>query len=337
MIADYKEIANAIKKRQFAPIYFFDGDEGFYFDKLIQLFEEQVLTPAERDFNLSVLYGKDVSWKEVINTCRRFPMFSEYQVVILKDAASVSDFGELIAYVEQPSPTTILVLEYRNKKIDGKTKISKALKEKALCFTVEKLKDEAVPRWMQQFGQEIGFEIGPREAELLTLYLGNDLQKISNEIEKIRINVPSAKSLDGELIQKYIGISREYNVFDFPEAFSSGNKEKMYRMLSFFISSPKAAPMVLVTSSFFTHFFQLYRANFAQRLPEKDWGAAIGVSPYFAKNVVAKTRKWPQHKVEAILMVIAHYNAKAVGINSNESDAELLKEMIGKLELIEAA
>ncbi len=335
MVADYKQITESIKNRSYSPVYVLDGEEPYYFDKLIELFEEKILSPSEKDFNLSVLYGREVNWKEVINACRRFPMFAERQVVILKDAGSLSDFGELAAYFEQPSPTTILVVEYRNKKIDGKTKVSKIVKEHTVYFTAEKLKEEAMPAWIQRFGREIGFEIGDREAEMLTLYLGNNLQKITNEIEKIRINAPDEKSLSPALIQKHIGISREYNIFDFPEAFSTGNKDKLYRMLSFFITNAKAAPMVLVTASFYTHFIQIYKANHAAKLPEKEWGAAIGTSPYFAKNVMSKTRKWPLHKVEECLLIIAKFNARSVGIDSNDSDGELLKEMMGKLELIE--
>lgn len=335
MVADYKQITDSITNKNYAPVYVLDGDEPYYFDQLIGLFEERILSPSEKDFNLSVLYGREVNWKEVINVCRRFPMFAEYQLVILKDAGSLADFGELAAYFEQPSPTTILVVEYRNKKIDGKTKVSKIVKEHTAYFTAEKIKEEAMPSWIQRFGREIGFEIGDREAEMLTLYLGNNLQKITNEIEKIRINVPDEKSLSPALIQKHIGISREYNIFDFPEAFSTGNKDKLYRMLSFFITNAKAAPMVLVTASFYTHFIQIYKANHAAKLPEKEWGAAIGTSPYFAKNVMSKTRKWPLHKVEECLLIIAQFNARSVGIDSNDSDGELLKEMMGKLELVE--
>lgn len=335
MVADYKQIIDSIKNKNYAPVYVLDGEEPYYFDKLIDLFEDQILTPSEKDFNLSVLYGRDVNWKEVINTCRRFPMFAERQVVILKDAGTLAEFGEMAAYFEQPSPTTILVVEYRNKKIDGKTKVHKVIKEHCIYYTAEKVKEEAMPTWIQRFGKEIGFEIGDREAEMLTLYLGNNLQKITNEIEKIRINAPEEKSLSPALIQKHIGISREYNIFDFPEAFSTGNKDKLYRMLSYFLTNAKAAPMVLVTASFYTHFIQIYKANHAAKLPEKEWGAAIGTSPYFAKNVMSKTRKWPLHKAEECLQIIAQFNARAVGIDSSANDTELLKEMIGKLELVE--
>ena len=334
-MADYKQIVDSIKNKNYAPVYVIDGEEPYYLDKLMELFEDQVLSAAEKEFNLTVLYGRDTKWPEVVNACRRFPMFAERQLVLLKDAAAMPEFGELAGYFEKPSPSTIFVVEYRNKKLDGKTKIAKLVKDKTVYFNAEKIKEDAMPAWIKRFGQEVGFEIPDREADMLTMYLGNNLQKITNEIEKIRINVPEEKVLTAALIQKHIGISREYNIFDFPEAFSSGNKEKTYRMLSYFLTNAKAAPMVLITASLYTHFSQLYKANCASKLPEKDWAAAIGVSPYFVKNVMSKIRKWPLHKVEECLMTIAEYNAKSVGIDANTSDTELLKELIGKLELIE--
>lgn len=334
-MADFKQILDSIKNKTYAPVYVLDGEEPYYLDKLMTIFEDQILSPAEKEFNMTVLYGRDTRWQEVVNACRRFPMFAERQVVLLKDAAAMPEFGELLGYFQNPSPSTIFVVEYRNKKIDGKTNVAKFIKSNIVYFNSEKTKEEAMPAWIKRFGQEVGFEIPDREADMLTMYLGNNLQKIANEIEKIRINVPEEKVLSAALIQKHIGISREYNIFDFPEAFSSGNKEKTYRMLSYFLTNAKAAPMVLITASLYTHFSQLYKANYASRLPEKEWAGAIGTSPYYVKNVMSKTRKWPLHKVEECLITIAEYNAKSVGIDSTANDSELLKELMGKLELIE--
>lgn len=335
-MADFKQITDSIKNKNYAPVYVLDGEEPYYLDKLMTLFEEHILSPSEKEFNLTVLYGRDARWPDVVNACRRFPMFAERQVVLLKDAASLPEFSELAAYFEKPSPSTIFVVEYRNKKLDGKTKLAKFIKDNTVYFNSEKVKEDAMPAWIKRFGQEVGFDIQDREADMLTMYLGNNLQKITNEIEKIRINVPEEKVLSAALIQKHIGISREYNIFDFPEAFSSGNKEKTYRMLSYFMTNAKAAPMVLITASLYTHFSQLYKANYAGKLPEKEWAAAVGVSPYFVKNIMSKTKKWPLHKVEECLITIAQYNARSVGIDSGANDTELLKELMGKLELIEA-
>jgi DNA polymerase III subunit delta len=335
-VADFKQIIDTIRNKNFAPIYILDGEEPYYLDKLMDLFEETVLSPEERDFNLSVLYGRDVKAMDIISSCRRFPMFADRQVILVKDASAMTDFDKLEPYFLQPTPSTLLVIEYRNKKIDTRTKLGKMIKEKHVHFCSDKIKEEAIPNWIIQFGKELGFDIAHKEAEILTLYLGNNLQKIASEIEKIRINAPDEKILSGSLIQKYIGINRDYNLFEFPEAFSSGDKDKTYRMLSYFLENTKSSPMVLVTVSFYTHFIQLYKANFAAKLPEKEWASALGVNPYYVKNIVSKTRRWPLHKVEESLLLIAEYNAKCVGINSSESDTELLKEMMGKLELVES-
>jgi DNA polymerase-3 subunit delta len=168
----------------------------------------------------------------------------------------------------------------------------------------------------------------------LATYLGNDLQKIANEIEKVRINVPDEKHLTAELIQKYIGISREYNVFEFPEALTNGDKEKLYRMLAYFVANPKVAPMVLIIGSFYNQFNRLYQAHFLQGKPDKDVATALGTWPSKVREIMAIAAKWPLPKIEYSLMLLGEYSAKAVGIESNASDSELLKEMVGRLEAV---
>lgn len=337
MTAEYKKILQSINNKQYAAAYLIDGDEPYYLDLLVTLFEENILQPSERDFNLSVLYGKDVSWADVVNACRRFPMFAERQVVILKDAAALDSFNELAGYLEHPSPSTVFLMEYRNKKADARSKVVKLVKEKGLYYNSEKTREDQMPQWIQSYGSSIGFSIGQKESELLTTYLGNDLQKITNEIGKIRINVPNDKELTVALIQQYIGISREYNVFDLPDALTSGNKEKLYRMLAYFLANPKAAPMVLITASFYTHFNSLYKAHYAAQRPEKEWAEAIGVSPYRAKSIMTLARKWPLSKIEDCLLLLGNYNTYTVGIEHSSSDSQLLKEFIGKLELVAGA
>ncbi len=332
MTPEFKKIIQSLKLRQFAPVYLLDGEEPYYLDKLTSYFETEILPPAERDFNLIIIYGKDADWKDVLSSCRRFPMFAERQVVILKDAAQLRDLNELAAYINKPSPTTIFVIEHRFKKADGKTKLVKTAKEKGVHFTSDKIKDDAVPAWIQEYGKEIEFKIAEAEAQLLASYLGNDLQKIVNEITKVRINVPNEKELTSPLINKYIGISKEYNVFEFPETLVNGNLEKLYKMLAYFVASPKAAPMPLLIGLFYNQFNKLYIANFMKGKQDKDIAAAIGVSPFFVKNIMITAQKWPLARVERAIIILAKYSAMAVGIKNYESDdKELLKEMIGLL------
>lgn len=334
MVADFKKVLQTLEKRDYAPVYLIDGEEPFYLDMITEYFEDKILQPAERDFNLMVLYGKDVEWADVINACRRFPMFAERQVVILKDAAQMRTLNELAGYLENPSPTTVFLIEHRFKKVDGRGKLVKFAKEKGYYFTSEKIKDEQVPGWIQAYGKEIGFSVGERESQILATFLGNDLQKIANEIAKVRINTPNDTALTAEMIQKYIGISREYNVFEFPETLTNGDKDKLYRMLAYFIANPKSSPMPLLIGSFYSHFSKLYQACFLIGKPEKDASTALGTYPNRARQLIATAQKYSSHRIEACLLIIGKYSTKAVGIDSNTDDRELLKEMIGKMELI---
>lgn len=337
MNAEYKKIVQSVRMKQFAPVYLIDGEETYYLDKLTELFETAILTEAERDFNLTILYGKDAQWNDVLGACRRFPMFAEKQVVILKDAGSLrgSDdekgLNSLLSYVEKPSPATIFLIEHPFKKADTKTKFVKRVKEKGVHFTSEKVKEDNLPSWIEEFGRESGFIIERPEAEILASYLGADLQKISNEIEKIRINVPNEPKLTRDLIQKYIGISKEYNIFDFPNALTAHNPEKLYNMLTYFLANPKAAPMPLLVGTLFTHFNRMYMAHFVQGRSDKEVAAALGMSPWFVKDVLAAIPHWPLPRVERALMLLGIYSGKAVGINNTANDKELLKEMVGRI------
>lgn len=337
MTSDLKKLFQSLQQKQFAPFYLIDGEEPFYIDLITNFFEEQIVQPSERDFNLISIYGKDAEWADVVNACRRFPMFAERQVVILKDAAQMRTLNELAGYLESPAPTTVFLIEHRFKKTDGRSKLVKLAKEKGFYFTSDKIKDEQVPAWIQNYGVESGFHVGEREAQILATYLGNDLQKIVNEIEKVRINVPEEKALTGDLIQKYIGISREYNVFEFPAAFTTGNREKLYRMLSYFISNPKSAAMPLVIGSFYSHFNIIYQVHSMRGKNDREISTALKLYGDRQREVMTAAKNLPLQKLEQCLLILAAYSAKAVGVGSNASNSELLKEMIGKMELVATA
>jgi DNA polymerase-3 subunit delta len=333
MTAEYKKLLQSLQKKEYAPVYLTDGDESYYLDQITEYFEEKIIPPAERDFNLIVLYGKDSTWADVVNACRRFPMFAERQVVILKDAAQLKDFGNLAGYIEKPSPTTILLIEHRFKKADNRSKVVKLVKEKGIYFTSEKIKDDHVPAWIQAYGEQTGFRVGPREAEILSTYLGNDLQKITNEIAKVRINVPDEPALTAAMIQKYIGISHDYNIFEFAEALTGSDREKMFRMLAYFISHTQAVPMPLLIGSFYSHFSRLYQGCFLQGKPIGEAAKALGTFPKRAGEIIQTARRLSLPRIEYCLLLLGQYSTYAVGIDRNADGAELLKEMIGKMDM----
>lgn len=334
MSADVKKLFQSLEKKEYKPFYLVDGEEPYYIDQITTFFEEQILPPSERDFNLITLYGKDVEWADVVNACRRFPMFAERQVVILKDAAQMKSLNELAAYLRNPAPTTVLLIEHRFKKADGRTQVVKLAQEAKAYLTSEKIKDELVPIWIQNYGREIGFEVGEKEAQILATFLGNDLQKIANEIGKIRINVPEEQVLSPALIQKYIGISRDYNVFELPAVLTTRQKDKLFRMLTYFVANPKAAAMPLVVGSFYSHFNTLYQFNTLRGKPDKEISASLRIYGDRLKEIKAAAANMPQHKVEQCIMLLSTYSGKSVGVGANLDNSELLKEMIGKMDLL---
>lgn len=332
---DFKKLMQSLHSGKFDPVYLVDGEEPYYLDQITSFFEDRILQPHERDFNLTVVYGKDASWVDVMNACRRFPMFAEKQVVILKDAAQMKDLSELTPYVENPSPTTIFLIEHRFKKVDGRSKLPKVADKSGVYFTSNKLKESEIPSWIMGYCQSHGLTMQPQVAEMLAGYLGTDLQKISNEIEKVRLNLqPGETEITPALIQKYIGISKEYNVFSYPEALTGGNKELLYKMLGYFTANPKTAPPPLLVGVLYNHFERMYVQHFTAGKPPAEIVKMLNLkNEWSAKNYAGR----PQYSIrqcEACLTTLAEWSGKFVGINSNISDAQWLKEFTARIELI---
>lgn len=333
MSPDYQKILTSLKQQKYAPIYLVDGEEPFYLDRIVEAFEE-ILPEHERDFNLITLYGGEVQWADVVNACRRFPMFAERQVVILREAAQMKTLQELAAYVENPSPTTVLLIEHRFKKVDGRGKLVKAAKSKGIYYTSDKVKDEKLPDWISDYGESIGMRVGYTEAGLLATFLGADLQKIANELGKLKLNLPPDGALTAEQIRRDIGVSAEYNLFQFPETLlSPAAAEKRYRMLAYFAASPKLGPMPFVTTVFYTHFSQLYRAHFAAN-DSKEAASAAGIPPFKIREARQMAQRVGLQRLEDCMLLIAEYSAKGVGVGSEAKDGALLREMVGKIEAV---
>lgn len=313
-----------LQQGQYAQVYLLDGEEPYYIDRLLHHFEENVLLPEERDFNLITLYGKESEWKDVVNAARRFPMFAERMVVILKEAAQMKDLGELEGYIANPSPSTILVIEHRFKKLDGRSKLAKVVPKKGVYFTSDKLKEDEVPAWVAGFGQSQGLEIGPQEAEMLAVYLGNDLQKIANELEKIRINEQDLRQLSVSHIEKYVGVSREYNVFDLPDVLFRGDKNRLARMISYFSANPKSAPMALVIGTFYGYLSKVYQCYYAKADFQAD--RKLGIWSHHRK---ASQRFSLQH-IHRGIGLLEEFSHKMVGIGNNSNDSALLREMTAR-------
>lgn len=320
------------KKGQYKPVYWLEGEESYPIDKLVNYAEHKILPESEASFNLSIFYGRDANWADVVNACRRYPMFAERQVVLLKEAQNMRDIDKLEAYIEQPLSSTIFIVAHKEKKVDGRSKLARLLKEKAVLLTTKKLYDNQVPDWAQNIIAEKGLTINPRALALLVDHIGNDLSRIENEVEKISVNLGNRKNITEEDIEQFVGVSKEFNAFELNDALARRDLAKCIRIVQYFASNPKAGSIHMVLPSLYSFFSKVYMVGGAGGGDDKAIAAAMGVNPFFAKDYIRAYRTYGHAGVERILLLLHHYNLKSLGVNAAASeDADLLKEMLCKM------
>jgi DNA polymerase-3 subunit delta len=296
------------KKLKFKPVYWLEGEEDFYIDKIMQYAEHEILSEAEAGFNLTVFYGKDADWTAVINACRRYPMFAERQVVLLKEAQQMRDIDKLEGYIEKPLTSTVFVVSYKEKKVDGRSKLAKLLKDKAELFSTKKMYDNQLPEWTNELVKSKGYTIAPKALALLVDHIGNDLNRINNEIEKLLVNLAGRNSITEDDIERYVGVSKEYNVFELQDAFAKKDRAKAIRIIQYFEGNPKAGPIQLILPSLYNFFSKVYMIFGQPGRDEKSVAAAIGVNPYFAKDYLTAVRNYDYQGIENGLLLLHAYN-----------------------------
>lgn len=320
------------KKKQFKPVYWLEGEEDYYIDQVVNYAEHHILSESEAGFNLTVFYGKDAHWADIINACRRYPMFSERQVVLLKEAQQMRDIDKLEAYIGNPLASTVLVVSYKEKKVDGRTSLSKTLKKQAEVLTTKKMYDNQLPDWTHELVQSKGYEINPKALLLLVDHIGNDLARINNEIEKMLVNLGNRKTITEDDIENYVGVSKEYNPFELQSAIVKKDLSKAIRIIQYFEANPKAAPIQLILPTLYNLFSKSYMIFGQSAKDDKTIAANIGVNPFFVKDYIATSRQYGYEGVEGALLLLHAYNLKSIGINNaGSSDASLLKEMVYKI------
>lgn len=326
------KIITAWKKKEFKPVYWLEGDEEYFIDKVIDYAEHHILNESEASFNLTVFYGRDTSWADVLNACRRYPMFAEKQVVLLKEAQHMRDIEKLEPYIENPLSSTIFVVSYKDKKVDGRSKLAKLLKQKAVLVTTKKIYDSQLPEWTQELLQSKQLTVSPKGLALLVDHIGNDLSRIENEIEKISINLGKRKTITEEDIEEFVGVSKDFNVFELQSALARKDLAKSIRIIQYFESNPKAAPIQLILPSLYSFFSKVFMVFGAGGGDEKAIAAAIGVNPFFAKDYIQASRVYDYQGVERVLLLLHQYNLKSIGINNaGAEDGSLMKEMVCKM------
>lgn len=326
-----EKILNEWKKKKFKPVYWFEGEEDFYIDQLVAAAEKDILTPDEAGFNLTVFYGKDSSWSDVVNACMKYPMFSDKQVVILKEAQQMKDLDKLEPYIEKPLSSTIFVVAHKEKKVDGRSKLAKLLKDRAELLTTKKMYDNELPAWTQSLIESRGYQPTQKAIHLLVDHIGNDLSRIANEIEKVILNLGDKKTITEDDIEEYVGISKEYNVFELQNAVGRKNLSKAIQIVQYFESNPKAAPIQLILPSLYSYFSKVFML-FGVQGDDKSVAAQTGINQWFLKDYKASAAAYGYEGVQAALLLMHEYNLRSVGVNDvGTEDASLLKEMIYKM------
>jgi DNA polymerase-3 subunit delta len=327
-----EKIISEWKKNSFKPVYWLEGEEEYYIDKAVEYAEHHILPESEASFNLTVFYGRDANWADVINACRRYPMFAERQVVILKEAQQMRDVEKLEAYVDNPLHSTVFVVSYKDKKVDGRTSFAKTLKAKAVLVTTKKMYDNKLPEWTQELVQSKGLTISAKGLALLGDHIGNDLSRIENEIDKLSVNLGKRKGITEEDIEEFIGVSKDFNVFELQAALAKKDLAKAIRIIQYFEANPKSAPIQLVLPSLYSFFSKVFMVFGAGSHDEKSVAAALGINPYFIKDYMQAANLYKFEGVEKILLLLHTYNLKSVGVNdAGTEDASLMKEMVVKM------
>lgn len=330
---DVKQLVTNIKNGNIKPIYLLMGEEPYYIDKISEFIEETILTEEERGFNQMVLYGRDVAVEDIVSNAKRFPMMAERQVVIVKEAQDLSrTFDKLDDYAKNPQLSTVLVLCYKYKTVDKRKAVYKAINKTGVVFESKKLYDNQVPDWIKRVLSPKGYTITPKASQLLVEFLGTDLGKINNELEKLQIVLPKNTQITSEHIEENIGISKDYNNFELRKAIGAKDSVKAFKIVQYFADNPKDNPMVVTVALLFNFFSQLLQLHGMKDRNPRSVASALRVNPYFVNEYLDAARNFPMRKVSQVVALLREFDVKSKGVNSNAvPQGDLLKELLVKI------
>lgn len=328
---EVKAIIKSIKDRNLNSIYFLMGDEPFYIDQISDTIENSVLSDEEKGFNQTIVYGRDISIDEIIGHAKRFPMMSEFQVIIVKEAQDLSrQIEQLVPYVENPQTSTILVLNYKYKKLDKRKGLYKALKKQnAIILETKKLYDNQMADWVTTLVTSKGYSISIKASHLMVEFLGNDLSKINNEIDKLTGLIQTNETITPELIESYIGISKDYNNFELKKSVGVKDIQKVFKIVKYFSDNPKDNPFILTVAMLFNFFSQLMIYHGLPDKSKTNVAKVLGINPYFVSEYSTAAKFYPMKKVSKIITTLRTYDLKGKGVNAqNLKASDLLNEML---------
>ncbi len=324
------KIINEIKAGNIKPIYFLMGEEPYYIDKLTDYISDNVLTEDEKGFNQMVIYGRDTSIEDIVSNAKRFPMMAEKQVVIVKEAQElIRTIDKLESYVENPQPTTVLVIAYKYKTLDKRKKLGKLIEKIGVLFESKKLYDNQVGDWIKRVLQGQGYGIEPKAAIMLVEFLGTDLSKISNELDKLKIIFPKGHVITANDIEVNIGISKDYNNFELRKAIGNKEQLKAYKIVEYFAQNPKDNPIVVTVSLVYSFFSQLLQYHGSKDKSKANIAKVLKINPYFVSDYDVAARNYPMKTVSRIIASLRDIDVKSKGVGANAlPQSDLLKEML---------
>jgi len=325
----YEAILKDIKARKFAPIYYLCGDEPYFIDKVTEAIENTVLTESEKSFNQSVLYGGEITAGQLIDEVYRPPMMSPYLVVIVKEAQNIKKIEEFEKYFEKPIKSTILVLAAKGKKLDKRRKMTAALIKNAVVLETKRIYENQVPAWIEQYLQTHGCKASPQAVQMMADYLGNEISVITNEIDKLLINIKKENIISIDDVEKNIGISKDYNNFELQKALSYKDPVKTMRIITYFNSNPKNNPIILTLMALQTYFNTLFSMQFKRNVGDKELMSEFRLWPDAFQQYKAALKNFDLARNEQILLKIAEMDLRSKGVgNGHAEPGELLKELV---------
>jgi DNA polymerase-3 subunit delta len=322
----------SLRKKEYSPFYFFDGDESFYIDKLIDYIQNNILDEGEREFNQSVFYGRDISPEDLIPVVKRFPMMAPYQVVIVKEAQNWKDLSALQTLLENPVPTTILAISYKEKKLDGRNSMTKLIKSKGTYLNSSKLRDDQVSSWLNDHCRLLKLDIDPRAIVLLSEHIGADLISLDKALQRLKL-VAGGEKITPDLIQEHIGISKDFNIFELQKAIGLRDNARAIYIANYFANNEKEHHLIPVTYGLYRYFTQLIRYHRAENHADpQKLARAMGVNPYFVKDYRQAAVNYPRVKLMKVMEILHDIDLKMKGLgNSTARHKELMNEMVARI------
>ena len=325
-----------IKNKEFLPIYFFHGEEAYYIDIAVKALENDVLTEDEKAFNQTVVYGKDTNYNEILSLAKQYPMMGDKQLIIVKEAQDLKFNDEetkiLEKYVENPVESTILVFAHKHKKVDSRKKVFKTLDKAKMLFHSEPVKDYNLAKWIDDEARNLQIKLAPGISQLLADYLGNDLSRIANELNKMKLVLKDGEVLDGKLVETHIGISKEFNVFELQKALGKKDANTAFKIAYYMGKNPKTNPIVMTIGNLYNFFSNVVLFHTVSHQSPPTIASELGINPYFVKDYAEAARLYPLKFATRIISVLREIDLKSKGLGAvNMDEGELLKEMVYKI------